>query len=125
MDLRTAALLATCLAMVSACVRAGRAPDRSISGTVPPPYFGQPLPGTTPVPFAPGVVNTEAVELNGVFTPDGRELFFTRIVDGVDTIHRSVVAGGSWSEPRPLKLFPTDAAAIAVDMAVSPDGEEL
>ena len=89
------------------------------------PYLGQPTPGTTPERFAPGIVNTDAIELNGVFTPDGREFFFTRLVDGVDTIHHSVFDGGKWSDPTPLLLFPNAARAVAVDMSVSPDGREL
>ena len=88
--------------------------------------MGQPTPGTTPAKFAPGVVNTDAIELNGVFTPDGREFFFTRLVDGVDTIYRSVFEDGKWSAPQPLLLYsePGDRD-LAVDMSVSPDGQEL
>ena len=73
--------------------------------------MGQPTPGTTPVKFAPGVVNTDAIELNGVFTPDGREFFFTRLIDGVDTIYRSQFENGKWSDPQPLPLYaePADA----------------
>ena len=92
---------------------------------VDPPYFGQPVPGLTPERFAPGVVSTDAIELNGVFTPDGREFFFTRLVDGVDTMHHSVFDAGQWSPPRALLLFPGGAKAVAVDMSVSPDGREL
>lgn len=90
-----------------------------------PPYFGQPTPGTKPERFAPGVVSTDAIELNGVFTPDGREFFFTRLIDGVDTMHHSMLENGTWSNPRPLLVFPGRARAVAVDMSVSPDGREL
>ncbi len=34
-------------------------------------YPGQQPPGETPQPFAPGIVNTDAIELNGVVSPDG------------------------------------------------------
>jgi hypothetical protein len=90
-----------------------------------PSYFAQPAPGLTAERFAPGVVSTEAIELNGVFTPDLREFFFTRLIDGVDTMHHAVRDGADWSTPRPLLLFPGQARAVAVDMAVSPDGQEL
>jgi len=90
-----------------------------------PPYFGQQTPGTTPERFAAGVVSTKAIELNGVFTPDGREFFFTRLLDSVDTMHHSVLEGGKWSEPQPLLVFPGRVRAVAVDMAVSPDGLDL
>jgi hypothetical protein len=88
-------------------------------------YFGQPRPGTTPELFAPGVVSTDAIELNAVFTPDGREFLFTRLIDGVDTMHHSVFEGGKWSDPQPLLVFPGRVRAVAVDMSVSPDGQEL
>jgi hypothetical protein len=55
------------------------------------------VPGLTPEKFAPGTVSTEAIELNGVFTPDGREFFFTRLVDTIDTIFHSRYADGVWS----------------------------
>jgi hypothetical protein len=90
-----------------------------------PPYFGQPTPGMMPQPFAPGLVNTDAIELNGVFTPDGRQFLFTRIVDSVDTMFSSVVENGSWTDPAPLLLFPDRVRAVAVDMSVSPDGQTL
>jgi hypothetical protein len=79
----------------------------------------------TPELFAPGVVSTDAIELNGVFTPDGREFFFTRLVDGIDTMHRSVFRLDRWTTPEPLLVYPDRARAVAVDMSVSPDGHEI
>ena len=90
------------------------------------PYFGQPVPGLTPQRFAPGVVSTEsAIELNGVFSPDGREFFFTRVVEKIFTMFHSRLADGKWSAPRPLMVYPGQAKADAVDMSVSSDGREL
>jgi hypothetical protein len=66
-----------------------------------------------------------AIELNGVFTPDGREFFFTRLVDKIDTMFHARFADGKWSAPRPLMVYANEAKAVAVDMAVSPDGKEL
>jgi hypothetical protein len=88
-------------------------------------YFGQTTPGMMPERFAVGVVSTDAIELNGVFTPDFREFFFARMIDGVQTIHHSVLDAEEWSAPRPLLLFPGGTHAVADDMAVSPDGREL
>jgi WD40 repeat protein len=103
-----------------------RAIGSATQSTPPPTYFGQPPPGLTPARFAPGVVSTdEAVELNGVFTPDGRELFFTRIVDTIFTMFHARFAGGKWSAPRPLMVYANNAKATAVDMSVSADGKEL
>jgi hypothetical protein len=99
-------------------------------------YLGQTPPGGVPQPFAPGVVSTGAVELNSVFSPDGREFFFSRLIDGPDEqpgypgrtrpiLHHTVYRDGAWTEPRPLRLFADAPDAWAADMAVSPDGQLL
>jgi hypothetical protein len=119
-----------CVAATMACMAAG-------SEQLPAPlrYLGQMPPGTTPVLFAPGIVSTDAVELNAVFAPDGREFFFSRLVPGADTLqypettrpvmHHMRIEGDTWSAPRPLLLFPDRSKAVAVDMSISPDGEWL
>lgn len=89
------------------------------------PYVGQALPGVTPERFAPGLVSTDAIELNGVFSSDLREFYFTRVVDGVDTMQQITFADGSWRGPRELLLFPNQARAEAADMVLSRDGQEL
>lgn len=89
------------------------------------PYFGQPLPTLLPERFAPGIVSTDAIELNGVFAPDLTEFFFARLIDGVQTMYHSELVDGVWSVPRPLLLFPGQSRAVADDMVVSPDGREL
>lgn len=126
-ELRLAAALIGCIGVMAGCARQPEGePASAAQAAVPQPsYFGQPAPGVTPERFAPGVVSTDAIELNGVFTPDGREFFFTRLIDGIDTMHHSVLEAGRWSEPRPLLVFPDAARAVAVDMAVSLDGQEL
>ncbi len=88
-------------------------------------YFGQTPPGTTPVRFAPGIVSTPAIEINGAFRPDFREFFFARRIGEVFTLFRSTLAGNKWSNPQPLSIFPSGAPGVAVDMAYSPDGREL
>ena len=93
--------------------------------TAPSPYLGQPVPGLTPALFAPGIVSTDAIELNGVFTPDMREFFFARGTGPEPTLFHSRLTDGTWSAPRELPLYPGQARALAVDMAVSPDGNEL
>lgn len=50
----------------------------AVASPVVEPYLGGTPPGQTPELFAPGVVSTDAVELNSVFTPDGRSFFFAR-----------------------------------------------
>ncbi len=79
----------------------------------------------TPARFAPGVVSTGAIELNGVVSPDGREFFFTRREGEIFTMYRSQQVGGVWSEPHPLLLYPGGERAMAVDMCCSADGQRL
>jgi hypothetical protein len=62
--------------------------------------LGQAPPGSAPVRFAPGIVSTDAIEINGVFRHDFREFFFARHVDRVFT------------------QTTTDADVFWVDMAV-------
>jgi len=88
-------------------------------------YLGQGTPPKTPEVFAPGLVSTEAIELNGVLAPGGREFLFTRLVDGVFSMHRSVLENGEWTRPLPLRLYPGRVAVMAADMTVTPDGERL
>jgi len=91
----------------------------------PSPYLGQRLPTLAPELFAPGVVSTDAIELNGVFAPDLKEFFFARLIDGVQTMYHAELVDSAWSAPRPLLLFPGQTRAVADDMTVSPDGREL
>jgi len=99
-------------------------------------YLGQTPPGTTAELFTPGIVSTEAVELNSVFSPDGREFFFTRLIDGPDEtgeypgktrsiMHHMVYENGAWSEARPLRLFADPPHTWTADMADSRDGQFL
>jgi hypothetical protein len=102
----------------SAAARAAGAAGQS-------PYVGQPLPGLTPERFAPGLVSTDAIELNGVFSPDLDEFYFTRVVGGVDTMHQINFADGRWGSARELLIFPNHTRAEAADMVLSRDGQEL
>lgn len=46
------------------------------------PYLGQELPSLTPKPFAPDLVTTGSWEYSGVFSPDMKEFYFLRQVEG-------------------------------------------
>jgi hypothetical protein len=115
------------LGILGACAGVpSRDPGAATAPVLPdPPYYGQSPPGTTPESFAPGVVNTGAVELNGVFTPDGREFFFARLLDGIGTIFHSTHGPDGWSAPVVLEVYGDGVRSLAVDMAISPDGQSL
>ncbi len=118
-------------ALVFAATAGSTALDSHLS-----PYLGQMPPGDTPQLFAPGMVNTGAVELNSVFSPDGKEFFFTRMINGPDEqqgypgkgrliLFHSVYSYGGWSAPKSLRLFPGAPHMWAADMSLSPDGQSL
>ncbi len=62
-------------------------------------YLGQELPGDTVRMFAPGIVSTGMEERDVAFIYDGRELFFTRIIDSVYTLMHMEELDGRWTEP--------------------------
>lgn len=109
--------LAGILAIFASCTAGKSSPESA--------YVGQPLPGVTPELFAPGLVSTSAIELNGVFSPDQREFYFTRVIDGVDTMHQIVLIDGQWGRPRALLLIPDHPRAEVADMVLSHDGQEF
>jgi hypothetical protein len=82
-------------------------------------------PGRTPEIFAPGVVNTDGIEINLVFNKAYTELFFSRSTDRIFAIFTSRLGPNGWTTPEKLDLFPDNPAAEAVDMALSPDEQAL
>ena len=82
-----------------------------------PPYLGQQVPGLMPERFAPGIVSTPAIELNGVFSADQQEFYFTRVVDGVDTMYQISFVDGKLEIPKELLLLPNQTRAEAERMA--------
>ncbi len=96
--------------------------DSAIAGSAP---FDGSWPGSTPELFAPGVVNTDGVEINLVFDRDNTELFFARTVDKVFFVYTSRLVDGTWTAPERLDFYPEGVHAEAVDMALSPDEQSL
>ena len=90
------------------------------------PYLDQKPPDKMPQLFMPDLVNTEHIELNGVFNADLTEFFFTRIVDESFVIHHMERIDGKWSAPEPLQLFPDRSiVSTAVDMSITRDGKTM
>ncbi|MDA3898002.1 MAG: hypothetical protein PF482_17855 [Desulfobacteraceae bacterium] len=84
-------------------------------------YLGQPLPGETPVVFAPGIVSVDTTIEHGfpTFSPDGNEVFWQ--VNSLDhtTIHCLTMKriGNVWTAQ---KISPYDSSPV-----FSPDGKRL
>ena len=139
----TALLPVPALVVLTAWLAAGdvRAAEQTAASATPQDaqrYLGQTPPGTAPEVFATGIVRTDAVELNGVFSPDFREFVFGRLIpvegsqDGYvypggtrPVMFISTFADGAWTAPKPLLVYPDASPAMAVDMAFSTDGREL
>lgn len=63
------------------------------------PYLGQRPPGLTPELFAPGIVSTGHLEIEGVFAPGMDEFYFTRQVDrDVPRTHAFRYQDGVWKQ---------------------------
>jgi len=73
--------------------------------------------------FAPGVVSTEKNELNSVFTPDGKEFYFT-IQTGLGKWKIMVMKqeNNRWSKPTMTSF---SGQYSDVDLFISPDGKKL
>lgn len=68
-------------------------------------YLGQKPPGLIPEIFAPGFISTEKYsELGCTFTPDGKEIYFTRNKGGLTqpTIFASRFEKDGWRAPEPV-----------------------
>jgi hypothetical protein len=87
------------------------------------PYMGQDPPGSEPMLFAPGIVSTDKRELNSVFTPDGKEFYFSYSKGGggytIMVMRRDM---GAWTSPEVASF---SGEYSDVDMCVSHDGKTL
>lgn len=84
------------------------------------PYLGEEPPGSAPKIFANGILNSEANEFSISFSPDGKEIYFSRAGEGV-LICKWEEAG--WTAPELVKL---GGDSLVCDEAnVSPDGETI
>lgn len=67
--------------------------------TIENPYLGQKPPGLKPELFAPELVSTGDLEIEGVFAPDMKEFYFTRQTKGdVPRTHVIKYENGAWHE---------------------------
>jgi hypothetical protein len=90
------------------------------------PYLGQNPPGTTPVVFAPGVLNSDKIgAFCSVFSPDGNEFYYVRFlknVEGSGRIYWTHRKNNTWTKPEPA---PFGSDYPENDMRISPDGSKM
>lgn len=87
------------------------------------PYLGQKPPGMTPEIFAPGFISTDQRELNSVFTPDGREFYFSIHTPGKGyKIYFTKETKNGWTKPAPVS-FSSDYSDV--DMCITHDGQRM
>ena len=75
-----------------------------------------------PEVFAPGVVSGPAHDSAAAFSPDGREVYFTRSSSSVSTLLVSHRLARGWSEP---EIAPFSGEWLDMEPAFSPDGRFL
>jgi hypothetical protein len=85
-------------------------------------YLGQRPPGSIPVRFAPGIIDSE-VHTAAVFSPDGQEVYWKLISDEVDEILFMRFEDGKWTHPQQVsfasRFYDSDNPCL------STDGEKL
>jgi len=87
------------------------------------PYLGQKSPGLTPELFAPGIVSTGKNELNAVFSPDGKEFYFSVLQQsGKYTIMFMKRENNLWTTPQ---IAPFSGKYSEADPFISHDGKKL
>jgi len=85
-------------------------------------YLGQKTPGMKPEIFAPGIISTDANEHSCAFYPDGREFYFTRIINRIPTIMVTKLIEGKWTTPAITSFSGTYNDRLP---SISPDGQKL
>jgi hypothetical protein len=86
------------------------------------PYLGQDPPGETAEVFAPGIVSTDKDQLNSVFTPDGKEFYFTNRENRLHTVMVMRQVDGKWTGPEVASF---SGEHSSVDMSFSHDGRQV
>ena len=105
------------IVIISSCVQNGKPSKQK--------YFGQMAPGVKPEIFAPSFISTNACELHGTFSPDGKEFFFTRrdSTEGYNNrIMYSKYQNGKWTTPQ-LAPFAKDCTELFAH--ISPNGNKV
>jgi Tol biopolymer transport system component len=87
------------------------------------PYLGQKPPGKTPEIFAPGIISTDSAHEFGIsFAPTGKELLFSRRIEGImgNRIYYMRCEGGIWKSPQ---LSPFSDGNTELEPNFTPNGK--
>lgn len=84
------------------------------------PYFGMPAPGSNPVRFAASRIPLGAWGIT--FTPDGKECFLTRTINGLQTLQTSKEMNGDWTV---LEIPTFSGTYFDMESAITPDGQRM
>ena len=87
-------------------------------------YLGQKSPGMTPEVFAPGIISSKDHEFGITFSPDGKEIFFTRMIpeERIQKIMYTAAVEEVWKKPE-VAIFSGQHADM--EPCFLPDGQEL
>jgi hypothetical protein len=86
-------------------------------------YFDQIPPGLKPEKFAPGIISTNENEQNGVFSPDGKEFYFTKVTKKFEFVpYRIKVTGNDYGEAEVSDIYD---AYQGGEIFISPIGDKL
>lgn len=99
-----------------------------IADTSPPPapvgaYIGQRAPGPEPEIFSPGFISTGLGERDAVFTPDGKEFYFSIMMESFCAIAITIQDGeGKWSKPEVASF---SGRYMDIEPCITPDGKKF
>ena len=86
-------------------------------------YLGQPLPGSIPAVFAPGLISTQGqTEFGSIFSKDGSEFFYAAEPGGVAQIRYMKLVNGKWTD---AKTIMSHSVYSYNDPFLSPDEKRL
>lgn len=117
------------LLLTTGCGLAPAEPAQPITATEPSesmpagsaePYFGEPMPGASPVRFAIHIF-THEFHSPPIFSPDGREVFWSEMEQSNGLLHMRI-ENGEWTEPA---RAPFDQRGAGDSAFISADGNTL
>jgi len=86
-------------------------------------YLGLKLPGKTPEIFAKGIISTSKSEQNALFSPDGKEFYFTKVLPGLKFVSFVMNRNGQgWTKPEIASFYSSHEGG---EPFITPDGERL